>query len=687
MNVIERTIGTAVVFTALASGSMAAPPEGIDQTLADVAAWTDDQSREPVNRLEAIVRAAETTPAASRECERAMAGFLSSTNGTPAARQAVARLLGRIASDESVPALAELMKDPASADIARLALEPIPGRRADEALAGALAHSDPRVRMGALGSLGHRRSEPSIGAIARLLVASDPAVASAAADALGHIASTEAAQYLESAMPTQTGAVRQAMAEAMLRHADRLMRERKPRRAGIVYSRFESAEWPASVRLAAFTGHVRASGANASDLIIAAASGEDPALRTAALSLVRTLGEERQVAHVAAALPRLAPADQIALMAALGDREAPAAAAPVMMVATGSAPPEVRIVALRALASLREASAVPLLAGVAAFETGAPRTAARDSLARLSAPGVDEALPVLLGATPQPEVRVELLRAMAARETPGDCAPILRAVEEGPQAVREAGLKALARLAAPGDLARLLALAARLPPETGRDEIAGMLEAVARRTPGRPDPGAFTAQYGPDTPPALKLVILSVLGRLGGAAPLETVRAAMRESDATVRQAAVRALSEWPDASALNDLIALAAVEQSADARSRALRGYIRLVLADRNRAEAETVALHRRAWSLAKSDERRMILAGLGDLKGPEALAMAADALDDSAVKAEAAAAVLRLAQAAASAHPAAARQALDRVAQAIEDPKVKAEAEALRGKLPGGS
>jgi HEAT repeat protein len=158
-------------------------------------------------------------------------------------------------------------------------------------------------------------------------------------------------------------------------------------------------------------------------------------------------------------------------------------------------------------------------------------------------------------------------------------------------------------------------------------------------------------------------------------------REALKDSDNEVRQAAIRALADWPDSSALESLIALA---QEQGSRARTLRGFIRLVRADPKRNEAETVALYRQAWPLAGTDERQMILSGLGDLKGPEALVMAAEGLDDSAVKTEAIASVLRIARAAASNYPADVRKTIERLLKTSLDPKIKAEGEAILSSLP---
>ena len=64
---------------------------------------------------------------------------------------------------------------------------------------------------------------------------------------------------------------------------------------------------------------------------------------------------------------------------------------------------------------------------------------------------------------------------------------------------------------------------------------------------------------------AARFSLLNVLGRIGGQKSLEGVRADLKDQDDKVRDAAIRALAEWPDATAAADLLRIA---RSADQRN-----------------------------------------------------------------------------------------------------------------------
>lgn len=81
------------------------------------------------------------------------------------ARREVLRLLGLIAGDEEVAAIASLLRDEALAEDARLALNQIPGDAAVEALAAALEEAPGPLRERIIDSLGHRRAESATEAL------------------------------------------------------------------------------------------------------------------------------------------------------------------------------------------------------------------------------------------------------------------------------------------------------------------------------------------------------------------------------------------------------------------------------------------------------------------------------------------------------------------------------------------
>ena len=141
--------------------------------------------------------------------------------------------------------------------MARYALERIPAAEAAAALRDALASLHGKQKIGIIGSLGVRRDEASVPALAALVGNSDAAVGAAAANALGDIGSPAAAEALAAALGSAPAAVKPGVAAAILAAAERLSADGRRREAGDAYNALLAADPPKYVRLAATRGTLR----------------------------------------------------------------------------------------------------------------------------------------------------------------------------------------------------------------------------------------------------------------------------------------------------------------------------------------------------------------------------------------------------------------------------------------------
>ncbi|HYC72090.1 MAG TPA: hypothetical protein VEB66_12830 [Opitutaceae bacterium] len=99
-----------------------------------------------------------TAPERDRVEEKLLAA-LASPDARPAGRAFLCEMLALAGSARSVPALAALLRDPATSDAGRYALEAIPGPEATAALRDALAVLAGPARAGVVGSLAARGEE------------------------------------------------------------------------------------------------------------------------------------------------------------------------------------------------------------------------------------------------------------------------------------------------------------------------------------------------------------------------------------------------------------------------------------------------------------------------------------------------------------------------------------------------
>ena len=142
----------------------------------------------------------------------------------PAAEKALAcKQLAVYGSSEAVPELAKLLTNEQLASWARIALEAIPGHRADEALRKGADSLKGRLLVGTINSIGVRRDAGAVDPLTGRLEDKDAEVASAAAVALGHIGNAAATKSLRQIAGRRCRAVRSAVAEGCVLCAERLL--------------------------------------------------------------------------------------------------------------------------------------------------------------------------------------------------------------------------------------------------------------------------------------------------------------------------------------------------------------------------------------------------------------------------------------------------------------------------------
>ena len=357
----------------------------------------------------------------------------------------------------------------------------------------------------------------------------------------------------------------------------------------------------------------------------------------------------------------------------------PAAAGPAslrgtVLEALQSGDENVRIAAVRALGRVGTADDVPMLARLATTaDSDAERTAAFQALSTLAAKGTDEAIVGYLGQAP-PDVCVTLIRSLVARRATAAMPGVLAAAKHENAEVRIEALHALQALA-DGDAApALVKLLIDTPRGPQREAAERAVAASCRRIadPQRRADPLLAALRGADL--AARCALLPALGRLGGDRALEAVHAAMKDPSPQVRDAAVRALSNWPDASVAPELLAIAQQSPQQSHRIWALRAYARVVALPAQRPPEETFKMLRQAMALARrSEDKQLILSRLAAVRTPEALEMALSFTDDKALRAEALKTAAALAEALRTSHPPESRAAMQRVLQLTDDAELR--------------
>jgi HEAT repeat protein len=288
----------------------------------------------------------------------------------------------------------------------------------------------------------------------------------------------------------------------------------------------------------------------------------------------------------------------------------------------------VRLAALRALAVIGNAGDVPMLARLAAEGQGEPGAAARSALVVLPGKDVNAALIAQLAAT-TPEVTQEAIHALAGRNAGEAVGPIASHLDSGGETVTVAALEALATLGGAGQFPAIIKTLGDAAADRVRESAEAALQSIAIRA------GAACAEPLladlKDAKSGVKAALLRTLGVVGGAKALEAVRAALQESDAPTQEAAFRVLTEWSGAEAAPDLLQLARTSADPNRALLAFRAYVRLCR-DEQISSATKLRMLTDALGLAKTvAQKRLVIAGLGDLNDPAALELLEPFLADA--------------------------------------------------------
>ena len=215
------------------------------------------QSRLALTEVSEAVKKAHGNKAELAKIEKDLLSVLNS-DATLAGKQFVCRELSIIGTEQSVPTLAKMLVDEETSDMARYALERIPGSAVDEALRGSLRKARGNARIGIINSLGQRRYKGAVRNLSRMLGRPNQENAIAAAAALGQIADSQAAEALAEAKNKAEGQLLSVVLDAYLKCADQMVADGNKIKALGIYKELQKEGMPKPIRTAALTGMINA---------------------------------------------------------------------------------------------------------------------------------------------------------------------------------------------------------------------------------------------------------------------------------------------------------------------------------------------------------------------------------------------------------------------------------------------
>ena len=680
---------TSLVLAALCGGFVinssvwaAVDKADVDTKLTAITNYERGMDGQTLIAVEELIRDSQNQPEMRKYIETQLAKLLES-KATVDCKSFVCRQLWYIGTADSIPAIAGLLLDEQTADMACYAIGQNQSPEAGRALHHALDKAPPKVQVRIINLLGDRRDSESVESLGRRVFGADKEIAEAAAVALGKIGTEQAGKILVEARTKGGADLRLAATDAYLRCAERLVDEGRKEQALAIYKELAGAQEQGLVRSAAVKGLADVGGRDAVGLVVAAMRDEDRMVRTTAAGCVRTMQGAGVTELFAAELSKMPPGEQVLLIGALADRGDPNALR-AMTAAAGSRNADVRRAAMGAVGKLGDAGSVEFLVEAAAKNADAgEKTAALNSIRMLRGNGVDDAIVKAMQKS-EPGLRAELIEALFDRNAGGSVPAMLKEAASSDVKVRTAAFKALGRLADRKDLPAMVKLLVDLPGEGGRREAEKAAIAVSRRIAGESKQSEVVlAALAAESRAPVKCSLLRVLGGVANGPALQAVQNGLKDADPQVRDTAVRELANWPDAAATEAVLGIFKTTQDQTHRLLALRGLVRLLglpptatFGGRPKAGSAESILGVYAGLMSdvrNAGEKKLVLSGLANVQDLKAMQMALACLDDDAVKTEAALAVVKIGGAICGSHPsevkAAVRKALARIGPAADE------------------
>jgi len=651
----------------------------IDEKLSAIINYERGMSREPLIAVEKLIRESQNQPEKRKYIELQLAKLLG--EATLESKSFICRQLWFIGTGDSVPAIAKLLMDEETADIACYAIGQNPSEEAGKALREALNKVSPKVQIRIINLLGERGDNQGVEAIGKLVLGREGEVSEAAVAALGKIGGERAIKLLVETRAKVDSELRFAATDAYLRCAEDLMFEGETKKATVIYKELAGKNETPIIRSAAIKGLADIGGQDMVPFVISALRDKNRMVRTTAISCVRTMEGSGVTEQIAVELSKISPDEQMLLIGSLADR-GDAGALPAITAAAKSTNPEVRKAVLQAVGKLGDASFVEYLVKAATKGTSSEeKITAVNSITLLRGSRVDDAI-VRSMQNSQPIMRRQLIQVIAKRNA-ADAVPTLLAEAVNPdRKVRQAAFKALGRLADEEDLPSLVNLLVKMEDDSNRREAERAVVAVSRKisqTSKQTD--CVLAGLRGEKSVDVRCSLLRVLGGIANSKALRILEEASKEANPTVQDTSVRALAKWPNASAAEALLKVYCNTKSEIHRLLALRGFTRLLsLPVKVRTAEKTLELCRRAMQQAGNpEEQRLLLSGLSNVSDPGALEMVEPLLQFEEVRAEAATAAIKIAGRIMDSHGKRAKTAMNKLLSVSNDEDLRIQAEEI--------
>ncbi len=557
------------------------------------------------------------------------------------------RQLQLVGKNDAVACLQGYLKDERLSSPAAKALVNISTPQAQEALLQALQGAQGESRLALVEALGDVRYAKAVPALTPLAESQDVKLNKLALYALANIADPSSEGVLaKAAQQTNYTFNNSTATAAYLLYTHRLAENGKQEQAASIAQSLLSSSAQANqvhTRTAALSLLADIQGEKSVGLLVDAAADKNPEYRAAALKFAGDYITPATTAMWVKKIKKADPEVQAGIITMLGMNKA-TSALPATLKALKSRNDEVKLAAIGAVGYMGDEKALNALLKAMRKSNDQETGAIKEALLMMEVDGLTDAVADALPKV-SANAQAALLEVLGNRAASGRIDAVFNYVNNKNQEVRMAALDALAHMATKENLPRLFSV---LNETSQPEEVSAVQKAIVAAVSeyeGQAQQADLVLQQIESTPAEKKPLYFNILASIGGEKALSAVSGAFDGGDATLKQAAVAALSGWSDVSATNALYRISQTTDNAAYLEQALNGYTRAVSASKYPA-AQKLLLLRKGMEVAKTPaQKKLILTEIGKNRTFPALIYAGQFLDEPALQQEAAQAVMSIA------------------------------------------
>lgn len=365
--------------------------------------------------------------------------------------------------------------------------------------------------------------------------------------------------------------------------------------------------------------------------------------RVAALKLAQKFLTPANTQQWIVALPRFKPEAQAEVIIMLGQADAKTAL-PALLKQLSSKISMVKIAAIGASAKIGQESVLKNLLDVLKNSSDDEVKAVKTALLSLKGDNVVNQVAAALPTQPA-NAQVALLEFLAARAADSKIDVVLGQLKNNNPSVKNAAFSALKRVSMPKDLPTLYELLGSISAPT---ELLATQEAITSALKGSGNTTQQTQlllEQINNVSAEKKPAYLRVLANIGTRKALQFVSSSFANGSGLAQQAALSALANWSDVSAIPELHNIGKSTTDASFTEQAVAGIIRAVAASKQNPTQRVLSL-REALSIAKtSAQKESVLKELVRNRTFNALLLAGPYLDDASLQQTAAQVVINAA------------------------------------------